>query len=164
MKRASIEALLWATAVVAAVTTWRTGVLPARAAPPETELRLTPPGEPLRFSGPRLAAAAAGVVRSDPFRTDRHPSAVLFSAGGEVTGIAMPGLPPVAPRPQLSLAGIVGPPWTALLEGLPGRDGAVVIRAGELVDGLRVREVTSNRVVIVGRDTTWHLTIKRNWQ
>jgi hypothetical protein len=77
-------------------------------------------------------------------------------------GLAPPE--PKAPRPTLVLRGIIGgPPWSAILEGIPGRQGSVVLRRGDTVAALVVRAVRRDTVVIEGADTTWRLTVKRSW-
>jgi hypothetical protein len=78
----------------------------------------------------------------------------------------VPGMmpPPQPPRVPLVLAGVIGPPWQALIEGIPGHSGAVVVRAGDRVEDLRVLSITRDRAVIQGADTTWRLTLKQTWQ
>jgi hypothetical protein len=62
------------------------------------------------------------------------------------------------------LRGIIGgPPWSAILEGIPGREGSVVLRRGDTIAALRVRAVRRDTVVVEGADTTWRLTVKRTW-
>ena len=106
-----------------------------------------------------LVSIAASVVARDPFRLDRRPSTVAF------------GGPPVAPtppadpsrRPRISVSGIFGPPWQAVLEGIPGREGSVVARAGDVFGDLRVRAIRRDTVVVQGADTTWKLTVRHIW-
>lgn len=166
MKRTHLEALLWALALAVGVAAWRASrnVVPAEAA--QARARPAAPPEPLRFGEGRLVEAAGAITRGDPFRLDRRPSPVAFSAApGSVNGMAFtPPPPPPPPKPQLSISGLVGPPWTALLDGVPGRDGPVSVRAGDRVGELRVRGVGPDGVVVVGMDTTWRLSLKRTWQ
>jgi hypothetical protein len=87
---------------------------------------------------------------------------VAFAAHPELG--MMPGAPPPPPppqRPPLAVSGIVGPPWVALLDGVPGRDAPVLVRAGDRVGELRVTQVRRDGVVVVGMDTTWWLSLKR---
>ncbi|HET7463778.1 MAG TPA: hypothetical protein VFJ82_21160 [Longimicrobium sp.] len=166
MKRTHVEALLWALALAIGVAAWRQAraVVPPEAAQPAA--RPAAPPEPLRFSAGQMAQAAGSIARGDPFRLDRRPSPVAFNAlpNGVEGGMGMPPAPPPPPRPQLSVSGIVGPPWAALLDGVPGRDGSVMVRAGERVGELTVRRVGPDGVVVVGMDTTWRLSLKRTWQ
>lgn len=108
-----------------------------------------------------LLAAGEGLVARDPFRLERRPSPVPYSPALE----SAPPPPPRPPRPALAVAGIVGgPPWEALLDGVPGRQGSVLVRGGDTLGGLRVRSVTKDNVRITGMDTTWVLTVRRVWQ
>lgn len=128
-----------------------------------------PPGAPSAL--PRIAAgertssvdansAANTLIATDPFRTARHPSPVAYRP--ELEGA--PTLPSRLPRPALAVSGIVGgPPWSAVLEGVPGRGGGAVVQAGDTLGGLRVRAVRPDTVVITGMDTTWRLTVRQAW-
>lgn len=108
-----------------------------------------------------LLTAGEGLVARDPFRLERRPSAVPYSPALE----SAPAPPSRPPRPALAVAGIVGgPPWEALLDGVPGRQGTVLVRRGDTLGGLRVRSVAKDSVRITGMDTTWVLTIRRVWQ
>jgi hypothetical protein len=156
------------------------GVQRLRGAEPEVRapapaLHATPP-EPRRVAPERLAQAERTINAGNPFRLDRVPAPIGFSRPGGM-GMApgagmMPGMmpapppyePPPPPRPRLLVSGIVGPPWQALLEGVPGREGAVVVRAGDVLGELRVREITGTTVVVASPDTTWRLTVRNPWQ
>jgi len=167
MKRTQVEAVLWMLAALVALFAWREtrGVVPPAAA--QAGERAAVPPAPLVLAPGPLSYAAATITRADPFRLDRHPSAVAFSSRPDaVGGMAMPPPPPppAPPKPQLAVSGIVGPPWTALLEGVPGRDGPVTVRTGDQVDALRIRRVDRDGVTVVGMDTTWRLSLKRTWQ
>jgi hypothetical protein len=73
---------------------------------------------------------------------------------------------PAPPRPALSLLGIVwdgGRDPTALLEGLPGVEGARAVRRGEHIGDLRVRTIARDHVIVLGPDTTWILTVRKPW-
>lgn len=107
-----------------------------------------------------LVAASEALVARDPFRLERKPSGVAYSPAAEAA-------PPVArpPRPALAVVGIVGgPPWEALLEGIPGRQGSALVRRGDTLGGLRVRSITKDAVKVTGMDTTWVLAVRRAWQ
>jgi hypothetical protein len=106
-----------------------------------------------------LREAVDVVVDRNVFRAEGAPSEEQSAPP------AMPviGVPP-PPKPQLVLRGILGgPPWNALVEGVPGRDGVVVLRSGEHSAGLTVRTIRNDTVVVAGFDTTWTLTIRRPW-
>jgi len=103
-----------------------------------------------------LARFAEG---GDVFRLRRRPAGTSYDP---LRG-AVSDAPP-APRPQLALSGIVwGAEPAAIIEGLPGIDGPRVLRRGESVAGLRVRDITRERVTVVGLDTTWILKVKISW-
>lgn len=105
-----------------------------------------------------LMHAADSVSASDPFRLARHPSSVPFGAP------ALPAIPvtPARARPVLVLGGIVGgPPWRALVAGVPGREGSVVLVTGDTIGGLKVRSVGPREVVVASPDTVWKLRVKQ---
>jgi hypothetical protein len=167
--RASIERLLWLVAAAAGVAAW-TG---SRAAAPRTPRPRIPsmeaPAAPRSFGPAVLAEAGRRVVDGDAFRLERRPASAAFQRqvpGLQPGGPGMPFTPPPAPkfRPPLALTGIVGPPWQALLEGIPNQQGAVVVRQGESYGDLRIRIVRPDLVVVQGPDTTWRLTLKPKWQ
>ena len=102
-----------------------------------------------------LDSALDVVLASDPFRLAQWTTAA--------SSVAPPGaLPPVRFRPALVLSGVVGgPPWSAVIEGVPGREGPWVARAGDQFGELKVKRVAKDTVVIVASDTTWRLTLRR---
>jgi hypothetical protein len=51
----------------------------------------------------------------------------------------------------------------ALLDGVPGKSGSVLVHAGDTLAGLRVRSLGPNGITITGFDTTWKLTLKKPW-
>lgn len=160
MRTRFIEQAAWvltALAVVAAVRTWRGITRPAEAAAPA----IWPVSRPATLPTPDSVSILVGrIVSDDAFRLDRKPADVAYGATTD-SGAAHAGVPPAAPRPPLVLVGIVGPPWRALVDGIPGHDASSVVRAGQTVDGLAVRAITSTTATITGMDTTWHLTVKR---
>jgi hypothetical protein len=104
--------------------------------------------------------AIDNTISGDPFRISNTPPATAFSAARQVSA-AQPGLPP-APRPSLVLKAIVGgPPWQAVVEGLPGQPGATVVTTGSRFDRLTIRSVGRDTVVVAAPDTTWKLTFQR---
>jgi hypothetical protein len=104
--------------------------------------------------------AAAALVATDPFRAARHPSPIAYRADLE----GAPPPPMRAQRPALAISGIIGgPPWSAVLEGVPGREAGTVVQSGDTLGGLKVRAVKRDTVVITGMDTTWRLIVRRAW-
>ena len=126
----------------------------------------TDPPEPMRRLGrvtspPTVAEAdslddaAATVVANDPFRLSNKPATVRFAS----TALGVAPIPQV--RPQFALRAIVGgPPWSAIVEGIPGQAGGVVVSAGLAFDMVRIRSITRDTVVVQASDTTWKLTMK----
>lgn len=110
------------------------------------------------------AGVANGIVMRNPFRLDRRQAPLPHSTAPLAGMTTPPPPPPSLPKPQLRVNGILGgPPWEALLEGVPGREGSVLVRAGDTLDGLRIHRLTGDSVVVRGRDTTWTLGVKRQW-
>lgn len=135
-----------------------------RTAPGLAEPALTPTSAPALVLDKAVAvdSIATDVIQRDPFRLSRRPSQVPFIADTLVAAVSAEAKPAA---PALLLAGIVGgPPWAAIIEGVPGREGPVVVYRGDTLAGLRVRDVRSDRAVVSSVDTTWVLTIKRTWQ
>ena len=109
-----------------------------------------------------LRTSAVRLRSRDPFRLERKPSDVQYNPWQPVV-VAPPPPPPV--RPPLALAGLVGgPPWSALIEGIPGRDGSVLLQLGDSANGVRFVAVRGDTVVLAAFDTTWSLTERRAWR
>lgn len=106
-----------------------------------------------------LSSLADRIVEGDIFRLSRRPASVVF--GSSATNDSPAAKPP---KPSLVLTGTIGgPPWLGILDGVPGHDRSVLVHARDTVAGLRVRSISANRIVIVGSDTTWRLTVRRAW-
>jgi len=163
MTSRTMERLLWGASVLliatAAASSHGAFARPL-GAPPVIWAIANAPAFPVADS---LDLAASAVTSSDPFRLERRPSSIAYGAQPE--GAPAAPAPPKPPKPPLALAGIVGgPPWVALLDGVPGRNGSVVVHAGDTLAGLRIRALGPRSVTITGLDTTWKLTLKRPWQ
>lgn len=161
MRTAALERGLWSVTAVALIVTGL-GVRAARATsvtPARPIISAAP--EPRRLDADSIAQAVAYVVANDPFRLSRHPATVAYSPALE--GLAPPA-PVRPPRPNLVLRGVVGgPPWSAILDGIPGREGSALVRRGDSLGTLVVRAVGRDTVIIKGADTTWRLTVKPLW-
>jgi hypothetical protein len=112
-----------------------------------------------------LHVAVAAVIDSDPFRASRRPATVAYRP--DLEGVPAPVVVK-PPRPSLVLRGVVGgPSWQAVLEGIPGRTGGVVVRRGDVIGSphqlLKVQSIGPDTVIIQGADTTWRLTVTRAW-
>lgn len=156
-----MDLVLWGVALVgtlSAVFGWRGSA--AGTAPAPVLGRASAVG---RVSPETLSVAVDRVIEADPFRLDRRPAAIAYRT--ELDGAVRSESRP--PRPSLVLQGIVGGGrgrWGGLLSGIPGRDGPIVVHAGDTVSGLIVRGVGRDTVVVSASDTTWRLTVRRAWQ
>jgi hypothetical protein len=113
---------------------------------------------PRSYSVDSLARSA---IARDVFRASRRPAAVSYDPQGAVAAVGANQ----APKPALALLGLVGgDEATAVIEGFPGIEGARVVRVGDVVAGLRVKHIASDRVTIVGMDTTWTLKVREPWR
>lgn len=103
------------------------------------------------------------VASSDPFRIARTPARVAYNPaadGGSAAGAVAAVAPPV--RPTFTLKAIVGgPPWQAIVDGIPGQPNGTVVHAGSTFDRIAVRAVTRDSVVVQGPDTAWTLSFHR---
>jgi hypothetical protein len=110
-----------------------------------------------------LADAEDLIVSNDPFRLSNSAAAVRFDPNNE-NGV--PGAPVMSPppiRPNMTLKAIVGgPPWQAIVDGIPGQPPGTIVRVGAAFDKLVTRAVTRDSVIIQGPDTTWVLTFRRH--
>lgn len=114
--------------------------------------------KPLRPPPADLGDLVTRVVASDPFRLDRRPAELPFGAAA-ISQQPMGQQIHVAPF----VSGIVGPPWRAVLEGVPGREGSVLVAAGDTLAGLRIVSVRRDSIVIQAKDTTWRLAVRKTW-
>ncbi len=112
------------------------------------------------FTRSALRAAAETTVANDPFRLSNSPPDV--DAATRTSGVRSPG-PARAPRPTLVLKAITGgPPWQAIVAGLPGQSGDAVVAPGAAFGALTVQSITRDEVIVRAPDTTWTLSLKRS--
>ena len=157
-----VEYILWGGAILVGSATfiaWRQSLpKPTEQAPVIWSL----PQGPGRAEPESLSVAAELVTESDPFRLDRRPADAPF--GADVDGAVATPPAPTHVNPNLALSGIIGgPPWVAVIDGVPGHDGSVLLHVGDTLGELRVRAISGTTVTITGSDTTWKLTLKRPW-
>lgn len=162
MRSRRLELMLWSVAsvllLIAALGARRSALYGSDNVPPRVPS--TPAVSERRAPS---AETSSGVADHDPFRLERHPSPIPYKA--ELEGVAPPAAPPKPPKPVLVLSGILGgPPWEALIEGIPGHEGSTVVREGQVISGFTVRSVRRDSVIIRSADTTWRLGLKRSWQ
>jgi hypothetical protein len=159
MNAVMLERALWAGVAAAALVV----VLRVRAVPAVSAAPVSPTAQMGAFSvrpsasADTLAAAAAFTIQHNPFRLERQPASVAYSP--ELEGVVPVAVRPA--RPALALRGIVGgPPWSAIIDGIPGRSAGTLLRLGDTAAGLLVRSIRKDTVVLKGADTTWRLTVK----
>lgn len=105
---------------------------------------------------------AAEAIAGDPFRLDREPASIAFDPTRPATQSAAPAAPP---KPTLAVRAVVGgPPWEALVDGIPGRSGSSRVRAGDRIAELIFVTINKDLVIVQGMDTTWRLGVARSWQ
>jgi hypothetical protein len=161
LRRPSLAVVLTAACAIAAGARWR------RALPRAT--LLVAPSAVAATAAPSaiadsLAEAESLVVSNDPFRIANAPAAVRYDPalrGGASRASPTPSTAGAPVRPTLTLKAIVGgPPWQAVIDGLPGEPAGTVVRAGAVFGVIRVRTVTRDSVALVGPDTAWTLTFR----
>jgi hypothetical protein len=104
-----------------------------------------------------IAHAEDVIVAHDPFRLANAPPTNRY----DPTERATPGVVAIAPaRPTMILKAIIGPPWQALIDGIPGQPPGTLVQTGRVFDKLKTRTVTRDSVVIQGPDTTWVLSFR----
>jgi len=112
-------------------------------------------------SSNRIATeSVTAIVSRDPFRIGRRPTLPAYDPQRLAEQLAPP-----PPKPTLLLVGVVnGSEPSAVIEGLPGVEGSRVVRQGDVVAGLQIKQISNSRVVIVGMDTTWVLEVREPWK
>lgn len=84
------------------------------------------------------AAAAAGNPFEPPMSVPPNTGAPSLPAISQGPSVA----------PALTLLGIVGPPWSAVVAGFPNVSGAVVLRVGDTVAGFSIVRVRRDTLVL----------------
>jgi len=106
------------------------------------------------------AESVNAIVSRDPFRIGRRPALLPYDPLRLAEQLAPP-----PQRPALIVVGVVtGAEPSAVIEGLPGVEGSRVMRVGDVVAGLQVKQIGNGRVVIAGMDTTWVLEVREPWK
>jgi hypothetical protein len=107
-----------------------------------------------------LATAEDLIVSNDPFRIANAPSSARYDAAKD--GVHPIGSTPLnLVRPSFVLRAIVGgPPWQAVIDGIPGQPAGTVVRTGNAFDQLTVSAITRDSVIIKGPDTAWTLSFR----
>jgi hypothetical protein len=150
--------LVAALLAITAAARWRASNPSMTSVPPRVaELRSNAPA----VTDSALEEAETLAVTNDPFRLSNMPPEARFDPANEVAGSARAFTPPPV-RPTFVLKAIVGgPPWQAVVNGIPGQPAGTVTRQGAQFDKLVVRSVTRDSVIIQGPDTAWVLRFGR---
>jgi hypothetical protein len=159
MKTNTLVSVLMASslcAALAAAVRWRqgaTGGVPDRVTVPAVRSYAGP------LSDDSLAGVDTAIVTNDPFRLSNSPPAVRYDPAADGAIASVLATPP--PRPSLVLKAIVGgPPWQAVIDGIPGQPAGTLARTGSKFDRLTVRVVTRDSVIVQGMDTSWVLSFR----
>ena len=162
MRSRAVESVLWLASALAAAAgglSWRrtSSMLASPAVTAGTPAATAAPSPDPSVDARRSVAV---IVTGNVFRRDRRSVEVVSPPTGAA---AQPiASPPAPPKPRLLLRGLIGgPPWPAVVEGIPGREQGIVLRAGDTVAGLTVRDVRAAEVIVRGMDTTWTLRLRR---
>ena len=95
-----------------------------------------------------------------PFRLPSRQPVVRYGAPPAVVAAPVPQ----PPKPVLALTGVLwGSEPAALLRGIPGTDGEIVVHRGETHGPIHVRAINPQAIELEGMDTTWTLTVRTPW-
>jgi len=159
-----IERILWMITLVAIGTTAQAWRVRSRHSGVSAALAL--PAMPRIANRPTLDSledAVSDMTEQNLFRTERESAEQgPASPAAAIQQGALALAPPHPAAPQLVLRGIIGgPPWEAIIDGIPGHEAGVLLRAGQGMAGVAIRTVRRDTVVARGFDTTWVLTLSR---
>lgn len=156
MKRWILERVLWTIAGTAGVATVVLMVLNSRASSPGETPLPSMKGVQM-YDAAQLLEAADHLSSTDSASLDREDSGLIPDAP-----MMAPRSEQVTPPFQLQLSGVSGgPPWRAIVSGIPGRDGGVVVSAGDTLGGIKVRAIKRDTLIVQTSDSTMTLTLRR---
>ena len=156
MKSWFLERGLWALAVAAIATMAGQALASSKPRAPG-ENPLPAMHGVLMYDASQLLDAADSITATDPFRLDRHPA----RPGDGRSPVGSPS-PELAPVLRLQLSGVSGgPPWRAIMSGIPGRDGGVVVNTGDTLGGIKVRTIRRDTVIVQTKDSAITFTLSR---
>jgi hypothetical protein len=138
-----------------AVERWRGAAPPAN---PPRRIVVAHSGARPEPTDSALGDAEDATVSNDPFRLSNEPSAVRYDPATDGSA-ATPAAPAV--RPSLTLKAIIGgPPWQAVIDGIPGQPPGTVAGPGARFDKLVIKNVFRDSVVVQVPDTSWVLAFR----
>lgn len=104
-----------------------------------------------------VAPRARTVLGRNPFRVDGRMAPRSEPMPETVLADAIP-----RPTYELRLKGLVGgPPWLAIVAGLPGVSGDRSVRSGERFGELRILAISAVGVRVEAGDSAWTLVIEQ---
>lgn len=156
MTRWILERLFWAIAVCAGATTVVLVFLSSRSSLP-TEAALPSMEGVMMYDVAQLRVTAEHVATMEPAGFDGEQGTQTADAA------PMPApSEPIQAQLQLHLSGVSGgPPWRAIMSGVPGRDGGVVVNPGDTVGGIKVRSIRRDTVIVQTKDSTMTFVLRR---
>jgi hypothetical protein len=163
--RQMAPASLWLLSFALGGAAFRGGAMSLRTDPAPIATVGAGPGVPALPDRELLQQHADSLRQRNPFRLERAPTSQPYGAPevAEVSPVTIES--EVQQRPAPSVGGIVGgPPWKALIEGLPGQEAGVLLAVGEEWNGFRVEWVRRDSVMLVTPDTTLILALKQAWR
>lgn len=117
---------------------------------------------PASPSDDSLAGAEELIATNDPFRLSNSAPTVRYDPANDGVNVSNGNVALPAPRPTLVLKAIVGgPPWRAVIDGIPGQPAGAIVEQGNRFDKLIVRAVTRDSVIVKGSDTSWVLSFRK---
>jgi hypothetical protein len=112
------------------------------------------PPLPSLGSDSTMEVLAAQIAEGDPFFLADTSARERASGEGAPASTTVGG--------TLMVIGVLGgPPWQAVLEGIPGQAGAVVVREGQSLGELRIVRIRRDSLLIAARDTVLRLQLRR---
>ena len=110
---------------------------------------------------PVEASIVPSFAEGDPFRLANRPAIVRYGSAPPASDRGVIAAPR-DPRPTMTVRAIAGgPPWHALIDGMPGQSHPTLVRAGTKVERLTVRSINRDSVVLRDADTTLVLIFAR---
>lgn len=106
------------------------------------------------------------VIRDgDVFRLARRPSNTAFEAKSPLSASVQQNPPPqpTIHAPLLLKAIVGGPPWQAVIDGIPGQPAGTLVRSGDKYEKIVVRSIGRDTVVIQSPDSTFRLVMRSAW-
>lgn len=111
-----------------------------------------------RIEARATATRSRVVIVRNPFRLDGRLAPPLEVVLDSLILADAGALPPSF---NLRLKGLVGgPPWRAVLSGLPGVAGDRTVRAGERFETVRILDINAAGVSVAVDDSTWTLILE----